>query len=214
MNPVRVKICGVTRAADARAAAAAGADAVGLNCYPGSRRYVPVAQLAPLAAALPPFVAPVLLFVNAAPAEVAAALERVPHAILQFHGDEDEESCASYGRPYLRAVAVAREGALLDFEGRFPSAAALLADAPAAGYGGSGKVFDWSQVPPPPARRKPLVLAGGLTADNVAAAILATRPYAVDVSSGVESDVKGIKDPVRIFEFISAVRAASQSIKP
>lgn len=214
MSPVRVKICGVTNAADARAAAAAGADAVGLNCFPGSPRYVPVAQLAQLAAALPPFVSPVLLFVNAAQTEVAAALECVPHALLQFHGDEDETFCASYGRPYLRAVAVTSEGALLDWENRFPSAVALLADAPAAGYGGSGKVFDWSQVPPPLARRKPLVLAGGLTAENVAAAILATRPYAVDVSSGVETDVKGIKDPVRISSFIAAVRAASQPIGP
>lgn len=214
MNPVRVKICGVTRAVDARAAAAAGADAVGLNCFPGSPRYVPVAQLAPLAAALPPFVAPVLLFVNAAQTEVAAALERVPHALLQFHGDEDEAFCASHGRPYLRAVAVTGEGALLDFERRFSSAAALLADTPAAAYGGSGRVFDWSQVPPLSARSRPLVLAGGLTAENVAAAIRATRPYAVDVSSGVETDVKGIKDPVRISEFIAAVRAASQSIGP
>lgn len=214
MNPVRVKICGVTRAADARAAAAAGADAVGLNCFPGSPRYVPVAQLGPLAAALPPFIAPVLLFVNAAPTEVAAALDRVPHALLQFHGDEDEAFCASFGRPYLRAVAVTGEGALLDYERRFASAVALLADAPAAGYGGGGRVFDWLRVPPLPARGKPLVLAGGLTAENVAAAILATQPYAVDVSSGVETDVKGIKDPVRISNFIAAVRAASQSIGP
>lgn len=212
MNPVRVKICGITRAVDAAAAAAAGADAVGLNCFAGSPRYVSPAQLARVAAALPPFVTPVLLFVNASRAEVSTALEQVPHALLQFHGDEDEAFCASHGRPYLRAVAVAREGALIDCESRFSSASAVLADAPAAVYGGSGTAFDWSKVPPPTSRRKPLVLAGGLTAGNVAAAIRATRPFAVDVASGVETEAKGIKDPARIAGFIAAVRAASQLI--
>jgi phosphoribosylanthranilate isomerase len=206
---VRVKICGLTRVADVHACAEAGADAIGLNCFAGSPRYVPTARLRELAAATPPFVTAVLLFVNARRDEVLAALAQVPHALLQFHGDEDEAFCASFARPYIRAVGMAREGALLDCEQAFPSAAALLADTPVAGYGGSGSVFDWSHVPAPSARSKPLVLAGGLTAENVAAAIATTRPFAVDVSSGVESGIKGVKDPQRICRFIAAVRAAT-----
>jgi phosphoribosylanthranilate isomerase len=210
---VRVKICGVTRVADVHACAAAGADAIGLNCFAGSPRYVPRSRLRELAAATPPFVTPVLLFVNARRDEVLAALADVPHALLQFHGDEDEALCASFARPYIRAVSMARESALLDCEQAFPSAAALLADTPAAGYGGSGHVFDWSQLPGPSARSKPLVLAGGLTAENVAAAIATTQPFAVDVSSGVESGVKGVKDPHRVCRFIAAVRAASKEFQ-
>jgi phosphoribosylanthranilate isomerase len=206
---VRVKICGLTRAADVHACAEAGADAIGLNCFAGSPRYVPPVRLRELAAATPPFVTPVLLFVNARREQVLSALAQVPHALLQFHGDEDEAFCASFARPYVRAVSMAHEGALLDCEQTFPSAVAMLADTPAVGYGGSGSVFDWAQVPVVSSRSKPLVLAGGLTAENVAAAIATTRPYAVDVSSGVECGVKGVKDPQRVCRFIAAVRAAT-----
>lgn len=209
MTRIRVKICGLTRVADVRACAEAGADAIGLNCFAGSPRYLPPSRLRELALAMPVFVTPVLLFVNARREEVLAALAQVPHALLQFHGDEGEAFCASFARPYIRAVSMAREGALLDCEQAFPSATALLADTPAAGYGGSGSVFDWSQVPAASARSKPLVLAGGLTAENVAAAIVTTQPYAVDVSSGVESGVKGVKDAQRVCRFIAAVRAAT-----
>jgi len=206
---IRIKICGVTRGQDVRDAAQAGADAIGFNCYAGSPRYVPLDALPALAAELPAFVTPVLLFGNAREGDVRAAIERVPHALLQFHGDESEAECRQYGRPYLRAVRMDERTRLIDFEHSFPSALALLADAPAAGFGGSGQTFDWSRIPPPAARSMPLVLAGGLSAANVGAAIAQVRPAAVDVSSGVEA-AKGIKDPARIRDFIAAVRAAER----
>lgn len=207
---VRIKICGVTRAEDVVAAAAAGADAVGFVCHPGSARWVPPAQLAALASRLPAFVTPVLLFVNAAPEAVHAAIAAVPHALLQFHGDETEAECRSYQRPYVRALRIGEGVRLLDCEREFASAAALLADAPVPGYGGGGVAFDWSRVPARSLRRKPLVLAGGLNAGNVGAAIAQVQPHAVDVSSGVES-AKGVKDAALIRGFIAAVRAADRA---
>lgn len=212
MNRVRVKICGLTRVADVQAAVGAGADALGFNCYRGSPRHVALADLPALVADLPPFVTPVLVFVNPEPAEVTQALAHVPQALLQFHGDEAEPFCASFGRPYLRALRMAPEVGLLDCERTFASAAALLADAPAAGFGGGGQTFDWTRLPPPAARSKPLVLAGGLTDENVGAAILATLPYAVDVSSGVEAGMKGEKSHARIERFVAAVAAVSRSL--
>ena len=207
---VRIKICGLTRVEDVASAAAAGADAVGFVCYPASPRYVPPAALAALAAHVPAFVTPVLLFVNAEPDVVAAAIRSVPLALLQFHGDEAEAACARHGRPYLRAVRMSEGVDLLDCERSFPSAVALLADAPATGYGGGGEAFDWSRVPAADRRSKPLILAGGLDAANVGAAIARVRPAAVDVSSGVEVS-KGIKDAARIRSFIAAVRAAERT---
>jgi phosphoribosylanthranilate isomerase len=207
MNRTRVKICGLTVAEDVAVAVAAGADALGFVCYPRSPRYVATERLRDLVQALPAFVTPVLLFVNATEGEVARALEQVPQALLQFHGDEEAAFCERYGRPYLRTVRMSAEAGWHDAERRYGSAAALLADAPAPGYGGGGAVFDWSQLPGPAQRRKPLVLAGGLTAANVGAAIAQLRPYAVDVSSGVEQ-APGRKDPGKIAAFIAAVRAA------
>ncbi len=204
---VRIKICGLTRAADVAAAVRFGADAIGFNCYPRSPRCVDLDSLASLASALPVFVTPVLLFVDALDHEVRRALDRVPHAVLQFHGAEIEADCARYGRPYLRAVGMAEGVRLLDCERRFESASALLADTPSAGHGGSGQVFDWGRLPAVSERSKPLILAGGLDEFNVAHAIRTVRPYAVDVSSGVERE-KGVKDPARIERFIAAVRAA------
>jgi phosphoribosylanthranilate isomerase len=206
---IRIKICGLTRPQDVAAAAEAGADAVGFNCYPGSPRFVAPEALAALGAQVPAFVTPVLLFVNAPAEVVRKAIDAVPHALLQFHGDETEAECLQYGRPYLRAVGIGTDVRLLDCEREFESALALLADAPVAGYGGSGKVFDWSRIPLPGERHKPLVLAGGLNSDNVGAAIAQVQPAAVDVSSGVEA-AKGIKDPARMRGFIAAVRAAER----
>ena len=203
----RIKICGLTREADVATACKAGADAVGFNCYPKSRRYVTPQRLRALARELGPFAVPVLLFVNAAPDLVEAARAAVPTALLQFHGDEHEAECARYGAPYVRAVHMAEGVDLLDCERLFPSAEALLLDAPTTDYGGGGKVFDWSRVPP--VRTKRVILAGGLHSDNVAQAVLAVRPYAVDVSSGVE-DAPGIKSAARIGRFIEAVRRADQ----
>jgi len=207
---VRIKICGITRAQDIEASAQLGADAVGFNCYPGSPRFVPPDALTALGRALPAFVTPVLLFVNAPGEVVRAAIGAVPLALLQFHGDETERDCAQFGRPYLRALHIGEGVRLLDCEREFASAAALLADAPVPGYGGGGVAFDWSRVPARSLRRKPLVLAGGLNAGNVGAAIAQVQPHAVDVSSGVES-AKGVKDAALIRGFIAAVRAADRA---
>jgi phosphoribosylanthranilate isomerase len=201
----RIKLCGFTREADVDAAVAAGADALGFNLYAKSARYVPLARALELARALPPFVTPVLLFVNATRAEVCAAAEAVPHALLQFHGDESRADCEAPGRPYLRAVRMAPGVDLLDCAAQFPTAAALLLDAHVEGYGGGGKVFDWSLLPT--AVASPLVLSGGLNPANVIDGVLAVRPYAVDVSSGVES-AKGIKDAAMMRRFCEAVREA------
>ena len=203
----RIKICGLTREADVVAACAAGADAVGFVCYPSSPRHVAAQRLRALARELGPFTVPVLLFVNAAPDLVQAARDAVPTAVLQFHGDEQESECARYGAPYVRAVRMAEGVDLLDCERLFPSAAALLLDTPSEAYGGSGRAFDWSRIP---ARRGArVILAGGLNSDNVMRAVQAVRPYAVDVSSGVE-EAPGIKSATRIKEFVDAVRRADQ----
>ena len=205
----RIKICGLTREADLAAAAAAGADAIGFVLYAKSPRHVSLARAAALARALPPFVTPVCLFVNPSAAEVAAACEALPSAVLQFHGDETPADCDAAGRPYLRAIRMAPGLDLLDSCLSFPDAQALLLDAPVDGYGGGGKVFDWSLIPPslPADVRSRLVLSGGLNPANVIDGVLHARPFAVDVSSGVES-AKGIKDAALMRRFCAAVREA------
>jgi len=212
MSRTRVKFCGLTRPRDVAAAVEIGADAVGFVCYEGSRRFVPADQLGPLARALPPFVTPVLLFVNADEASVARALDAVPYATLQFHGDETAGQCARFRQPYLRAVRMNEGVDLLDCEHAYTSAIGLLADTPAEGYGGSGQNFDWTRLPPAAARTKPLVLAGGLTEASVGQAITTVRPYAVDVSSGIE-DSPGIKSVEKMRRFFAAVRAADLSLQ-
>ncbi len=215
VHRTRVKICGLTREEDVRAAGALGADAVGFVCFAGSPRYVDPGRLAHLARSVPPWVTPVLLFVDAAREQILAALASVPQAIMQFHGSESPEFCGSLGRPYLRAVAVAAGVDLLNFEQQFPGASALLADTPAdhpaadgkVVYGGAGRTFPWERLPAQEQRQLPLILAGGLRADNVAAAISAVRPYGVDVSSGVES-ARGIKSAELMREFLVAVQTA------
>jgi phosphoribosylanthranilate isomerase len=203
----RIKICGLTRETDVATASAAGADAVGFVCYPKSPRYVAPQRLRALARELGPFTVPVLLFVNAEPDLVRVARDAVPTAVLQFHGDEKEPECARYGAPFVRAVRMAEGVDLLDCERLFPSAAALLLDSPSEAYGGSGRAFDWSRIP---ARRSSrVILAGGLNSDNVTRAVQLVRPYAVDVSSGVE-EAPGIKSATRIKEFVDAVRRADQ----
>jgi phosphoribosylanthranilate isomerase len=200
----RVKICGLTREADVDAAVDAGADAVGFVFYVASPRHVDLARAAELAGRLPPFVTPVGLFVNAAADEVRRATEAIPNLLLQFHGDELPADCR-HGRPYLRAARMAPGFDLLDFAAQFHDAQALLLDTHVAAYGGSGKVFDWSLVPAD--MPCPVVLSGGLHAGNVTEGILQVRPWAVDVSSGVEA-AKGIKDAEAIRRFFDAVRAA------
>jgi phosphoribosylanthranilate isomerase len=201
----RIKICGLTREADVDAAVAAGADAIGFVLYARSPRAVSVERAAVLARRLPPFVTPVGLFVNAAPAEIAAACAAIPTLLLQFHGDETPAACEAPGRPWLRAARMAPGLDLLDFASQFRNASGLLLDAHVEGYGGGGKVFDWSLVPRDVSL--PLVLSGGLNPANVADGVRQLRPWAVDVSSGVES-AKGIKDADAIHRFCAAVRAA------
>jgi phosphoribosylanthranilate isomerase len=203
----RIKICGLTRPQDVAAACALGADAVGFVCYPHSPRFVAPERLARLAATAAPFVTPVLLFVDAPPAQVQGALQAVPHALLQFHGSEPHDLCASFGRAYLRAVPIGEGVDLLDWEKQYATASALLADAPSAAFGGSGRTFDWGRLPAPERRSRPVILAGGLDDSNVAAAIRAVRPYGVDVSSGVEAE-RGVKSEALMRRFVAAVRAA------
>jgi phosphoribosylanthranilate isomerase len=205
VNRTRIKICGLTREADVDAAIAAGADAIGLVLYERSPRSLTIERAAELARRLPPFVTPVCLFVNADAAFVQRALQAVPLALPQFHGDESPAQCDAAGRAYLRAVRMAAGTDLLDCATRFPNARALLLDAVVEGYGGGGKAFDWSVIPADvPA---PVVLSGGLNPANVTDGVLRVRPWAVDVSSGVES-AKGIKVAALMRRFCEAVHEA------
>lgn len=220
----RIKICGLTREQDVDAAVAAGADAVGFVLYTRSARHVSAERAGELARRLPPMVTPVLLFVNANAIDIVAASACVPGATLQFHGDESASDCAAVAarcqRPYWRAARIPVQAGepfdLLEFTRSFASAQAILLDAQVEGFGGGGKTFDWSRLPPNvPAH---LVLAGGLNAANVGAGMAALRgrgfSLAVDVSSGVEADgpdgkpIKGIKDADKIMRFVAAVRAS------
>jgi len=205
LSTTRIKICGLTREADLDAAVDAGADAIGLVFYGASPRYVAAERAAELARRVPPFVSVVGLFVNADALDVRRTLAVVPIHVLQFHGDEDEAYCRQFDRPYIKAARVRPGFDLLQYAERFPSAQALLLDAFVAGYGGGGKVFDWSLVPA--GLTKPVVLSGGLDQGNVGEALARVRPAAVDVSSGVES-APGIKDGAKISAFIAAVRGA------
>ncbi len=205
----RIKICGLTREADVDAAVQAGADAVGFVLYEKSPRHVSPARAAELARQLPPFVTPVALLVNASDAEIAAAIAAMPLALLQYHGDESPQRCEAASRPYLRAARMSEAFDLLDFATQFSNAQAILLDAHVEGYGGGGKVFDWSLIPANVP--SPVVLSGGLHAGNVTEGILQVRPWAVDVSSGVEA-AKGIKDAELIRRFCDAVREADARI--
>ncbi|WP_284615163.1 phosphoribosylanthranilate isomerase [Aquabacterium humicola] len=205
----RIKICGLTREGDLDAAVAGGADAIGFVLYPKSPRAVSLRRATELARRLPPFVTPVLLFVNAHRDEVEAALDAIPNALLQFHGDEPPADCERFRRPYLRAARMSPGLALLDFATAYASAAGLLLDAHVEGYGGGGKAFDWSLVPAHVPL--PVVLSGGLNPANVIDGVMSVRPWAVDVSSGVES-AKGIKDPALMRRFCEAVREADARI--
>lgn len=204
MSAVRVKICGITRVEDALAAVAAGADAIGLVFYAGSPRAVDVVQARRILAVLPPFVTSVGLFVDIPRAELEGILDSVPLDLLQFHGSESVEQCEGFNRPYIKALRVKAGDDISAAIDRYPSARGILLDTYVEGVpGGTGAVFDWSLVPQ--VASKPLILAGGLHPDNVAAAVAQVRPYAVDVSGGVEAD-KGIKDAARIAAFIRAAR--------
>lgn len=201
----RVKICGITRVEDGLAAARAGADAIGLVFYARSPRAVSAAQARTIVRALPPFVTTVGLFVDAAAEDVRHVLQAVPLDLLQFHGDESPEQCRIYGRPYLKALRM-REGVDVAATARtYGDAAGLLVDTYVEGVaGGTGLAFEWSRLPHDLAR--PVILAGGLTPDNVAAAVVQVRPWAVDVSGGVEA-APGLKDAAKIAAFIRGVKS-------
>jgi len=202
---VRSKICGITRVEDALVAAEAGADAIGLVFYARSPRAVDVQQARAIIAALPPFVTTVGLFVNASRCELNEILDAVPLDALQFHGDEAPADCEGFHRPWYKALRVKPGEDIRAQADRYVGASAILLDTFVAGVpGGTGEVFDWSLVPTD--LRKPLILAGGLTARNVQQAVAEVRPYAVDVSGGVELS-KGIKDAGRVREFVRLVRA-------
>ena len=199
----RVKICGITRVEDAVSAVNAGADAIGLVFYAPSPRSVTIAQAQAIVAAMPPFVSVVGLFVNAPQTEIESVLSKVRLDILQFHGDESAHECEQINLPYYKAIRVKADTNLLQYEAEFKSAKALLLDTfSEAAVGGTGQVFDWNLIPKN--MTKPVILAGGLTAENVADAIEQVRPYAVDVSGGVEA-TKGIKDAAKIAAFMQAV---------
>lgn len=200
MNTTRIKICGITRSEDARAAVDAGAHALGFVFYRPSPRYIEPPAARDIITRLPPFVAAVGLFVDPDQAFVSAVLETVPLDAIQFHGDEAPGFCSGFGKPYIKAVRMKPGIDLHEVCRRYSGAAALLPDSYSETVrGGSGVVFDWDAIPPD--LPKPIILAGGLTAGNVRRAIAACAPYAVDVSSGVELD-RGIKDKQAITEFI------------
>lgn len=205
----RIKICGLTREQDVDDAVDAGADAIGFVFYAKSPRHVDVARAAELARRLPAFVTPVGLFVNAEADHIAQATRAIPTLLLQFHGDETPAACQAPGRSYLRAARMAPGFDLLKFESSYPDAQAILLDAHVDGYGGAGKVFDWSLIPRDVCH--PLVLSGGLHAENVIEGILRVRPWAVDVSSGVER-AKGVKDTAAMRRFCEQVREADARI--
>ena len=201
----RIKICGLTRAEDVDAAVNAGVDAIGLVFYPPSPRCLSIKQAAALAARVPPFVTKVGLFVNENEAVVRQVLANVALDLLQFHGEESEAYCRSFGRSYIKVARVRPGLDLVEFARSYSSAAGLLLDSYVEGYGGKGETFDWSIIP----SRLPLptILSGGLHSGNVAAAMRQLHPWAVDVSSGVELN-KGIKDAAKIADFVTAVKHA------
>lgn len=208
MTRTRIKFCGITRDRDARAAIALGVDALGFVLVPASPRYIPADKAAKLRAALPPFVAAVALFKDADAGFVQDAIDRLQPALLQFHGEESPDFCASFGLPYLKAVAMGEKQSLSAQASRYRDAAGLLLDSHArGGMGGRGETFDWSRVT---AVKAPLVLAGGLNPGNVGRAVRELRPYGVDVSSGIEAK-PGIKDPEKMRAFVDAVRRADKS---
>ena len=207
-NPsrVRVKICGITRLQDALAAVNTGADAVGLIFYEKSPRYVTIDTARLIVKTIPPFVTIVGLFVDARKDEIKTVLDNIPLDILQFHGDESDEQCQQYSRPYIKAVRMWEQIKLDDVAEQYSGASALLLDTYIKdARGGTGIVFDWLMIPPE--RNKPIILAGGLTPENVREAITQVRPYGVDVSGGVETR-KGIKDAAKIAAFMKEVTDA------
>jgi len=208
MLRTRIKICGITRAEDANAVVNAGADAIGLVFYPPSPRAVSIEQAAAAVADVPAFITVTALFVNPTVEEVQSVIDSVRIDLIQFHGDEDDDFCRQFNRPYIKALRVRQASDVVASCMRFPGALAILLDSYKPGVpGGTGETFDWSLVPETPP--KPIVLAGGLEPSNVASAIEQIHPFAVDISGGVEA-AKGIKDHGKIIEFVNEVYRVDQ----
>lgn len=208
MSRTRIKVCGITRQGDAEVAVDCGVDSLGFNFYPASPRYVSTGKAASIASQLPAFVNAVGLVVNPTEAEVTEILKVVPLDLLQFHGDETNAFCASFGRRFIKVLRVDSFENLASRIESYPDASAILLDAYVSGKpGGTGETLDWQRLP---AISQPLILAGGLRPDNVGTAIAMTSPYAVDVSSGVEAE-PGKKSPELVKQFVAAVAAADGS---
>jgi phosphoribosylanthranilate isomerase len=203
MNGVKVKICGLTRAEDVAAAVACGADALGFVLVPGSKRCISAGAAESLCQQVPVFISRVGLFLDQPAADIFKVLQQVPLSVLQFHGRESAEFCRQFKRPYIKTVSLAAGSSIAELEQAYPDAAAILVDSHKLGdLGGTGKTADWQQVQ---AGSRPLILAGGLNPHNVATAIKLIRPWAVDVSSGVEFS-PGVKDADAIKRFISEAK--------
>jgi len=203
----RVKICGITRPEDALVAADLGVDAIGLVFYPKSPRYVEASRAAEIVSAIPPFMTTVALFLDARQDFIQQVLNTAPVDLLQFHGDECPADCGTFGRPYIKAIGMKGGVNAQAYADTYPDAQGFLLDSHAVGEaGGTGQRFDWASVPK---LNKPVILAGGLRPDNVAEAVNLARPYALDISSGVESS-PGIKDKDMMQEFISEVKKADE----
>jgi phosphoribosylanthranilate isomerase len=207
LHPPKIKICGLTQVENAIEVASAGVDAIGLVFYQPSPRFVDISIASEIVRNLPPFVDSVALFVNATKDEIQRVIDTVRPGTLQFHGDEGPDFCASFGLPYLKSLGVTQEINLIEYGLTYSSACGLLLDAPATDVrGGSGRTFDWQLIPDNIS--KPIVLAGGLDVANVGSAMQAVKPWAVDVSSGVESNQKGYKDIGLVGQFVKEVKDA------
>lgn len=216
MERTRIKVCGLTRPAQAVETVAQGVDAIGLVFYAPSSRAVDIATAKTICDQLPPFCQVVALFLDADPTLVRQAIETLPIGLLQFHGQEDLAYCEQFARPYIRSVPVDAHAQSQAFEAAYPSARGFLYDSNVAGEaGGKGETFDWSvlqRTDLSASSERPMILAGGLTPHNVFAGVVATRPWAVDVSSGVER-ARGDKDPARVAQFVAQVRAADKELR-
>lgn len=200
----RVKFCGMRSVEDVKAAQDCGVDAVGFILYPKSKRYIDSSQLQMMSKALSAFVQPILVVVNSSTKDVKEALSFVPHAVLQFHGDESVQFCKQFDRPYIKAIAADTTASILQGMRTFSDATAILVDTPSKQYGGTGDIFDWSRVPR--SVDKNIILAGGLNEHNISKAIQAVRPYAVDICSGIE-DKDGRKSMSKMIAVMNRIKA-------